>query len=357
MKKNEKNPNALKKEKNLKYLIESNQINIPQIKELCRERYGLVNKEFRQKLWPKLLSIDKKNCKINSIDSLFKPDEKLVWRNYEDKKHFEAEQVKKDIDRTFVRYEGDFKLTKRDIEVNKIILNRMILAILKMNKFSYFQGFNDFCSIFLLILGEGMGFQAASICSKYLLNDFFEDKFEKGVIPIMNSLILIIKQKDISLFNLISEIPPSFALPWILTWFSHSIRNLDLTFRLFDYCISTLSPFTSLYLASSLILIKGNEIVKMIDIIQDDLVSAVYQCIQNINFDEELIENMITEAEELIKFFPQKKIRQILKGKIKFTSPLIDNKFGLEFKVQQNNLSIKQYEKNIEKSNSYCALL
>ncbi len=44
--------------------------------------------------------------------------------------------------------------------------------------------------------------------------------------------------------------PPYFALPWVITWFSHSIADLNIVARLFDVFMGN-HPLLPLYVSTS----------------------------------------------------------------------------------------------------------
>ncbi len=46
------------------------------------------------------------------------------------------------------------------------------------------------------------------------------------------------------------QVEPYFALPWILTWFSHSLHDLDTISRLFDLFLVS-HPLLPLYMAAA----------------------------------------------------------------------------------------------------------
>jgi hypothetical protein len=103
-------------------------------------------------------------------------------------KNLYDDQVQKDVDRSFIGFDAAKALTKRERQLKKIQLKLIILAILNRNQFHYYQvdiiiyacsfyillkGFNDFCSIFLMVLGENLGFHVAEIASRFLLKYYF----------------------------------------------------------------------------------------------------------------------------------------------------------------------------------------
>jgi hypothetical protein len=63
-------------------------------------------------------------------------------------------------------------------------LSNIIHAILVKNPdLYYYQGFHDFVSIFLLSLGQNLGFYCAEAASRFYIRDYMLKTFEEGVIP------------------------------------------------------------------------------------------------------------------------------------------------------------------------------
>lgn len=62
--------------------------------------------------------------------------------------------------------------------------------------------------------------------------------------------------------RLISKISgvPVFAVSWILTWFSHSFKKVDVIQRIFDFLISS-PPSSILYMCASIILISKEKLL------------------------------------------------------------------------------------------------
>jgi hypothetical protein len=57
----------------------------------------------------------------------------------------------------------------------------------------YYQGFHDFASVFLLTLGENLGFYCADAASRYLIRDYLLETFEQGVIPALHLVMKLLK--------------------------------------------------------------------------------------------------------------------------------------------------------------------
>lgn len=80
------------------------------------------------------------------------------------------------------------------------------------------------------------------------------ESFETGVIPLLNLIMKILKRVDPELFDMLKdEFPmPTFALSWLLTWFSHDIADLDKVQIIYDACLSQ-HPMFIAYLAVAVI--------------------------------------------------------------------------------------------------------
>ena len=136
----------------------------------------------------------------------------------------------KDINRSLNSYDI-CKLWDQEEKVKmRERLTTIITAVLNKNPdLFYYQGFYDLVSVFLLTLGENLGFQCSNILSNYMISDFLNESFESGLFPVLDFSVKLIQIMDQDIYNLIDESggQPSFALSWILTWFSHDIDKFD----------------------------------------------------------------------------------------------------------------------------------
>ena len=82
-------------------------------------------------------------------------------------------------------------------------------------------------SVFLLTLGENLGFHCSNIASNYYIRDYMYPTFEIGVFPALDLTNKLVQLLDHDLWEVIelSGGQPNFALSWLLTWFSHDIDN------------------------------------------------------------------------------------------------------------------------------------
>jgi len=152
-------------------------------------------------------------------------------------------------------------------------------AILSRNKdLHYYQGFHDICLVLLLVLGDKYGFVAAERVSRFYLRlDFtlftlgllsrpptphvVRDAMSptlEPVISILNMVYPLVGQVDEELFRFFWEVEsnPFFALPWVITWFSHDLDNQQVVERIFDFLLSS-HPLMPLYLTASVRLLSS----------------------------------------------------------------------------------------------------
>ncbi|GMF03490.1 unnamed protein product [[Candida] boidinii] len=121
------NNEDLKKD-TLKLAIKQNNKEI--MYQLSQTREGLINNEFRSKIWPVLLGIESPvNTKLNKSIEKDEEDENEYTKSNKDinslSPHKDEDQVKKDIDRSFINYPKD--ITKIELESLRLKLNNLIV--------------------------------------------------------------------------------------------------------------------------------------------------------------------------------------------------------------------------------------
>ena len=143
-----------------------------------------------------------------------------------------ADQIEKDVNRSMNHYNLGF-----GINIYRKKLSATMNALFQANKeWSYYQGFNDICSVFLYVLSEDMGYYASTSISHYFVRDYLRPSFEKGVIPALNLLMKIVQSEHPTIYEKIKFIEmPTFAVSWIITWFSHDLDDMNEVYRIFDF--------------------------------------------------------------------------------------------------------------------------
>mmetsp|Transcript_49815 Transcript_49815/g.82695 ORF Transcript_49815/g.82695 Transcript_49815/m.82695 type:complete len:337 (+) Transcript_49815:241-1251(+) len=191
------------------------------------------------RVWPILLNVDVSRSKhIHDADI---------------STHRDYEQIEVDIPRSMLRFLDD--VNEMDQERKRQALRRIIHGVaLKHPDVHYYQGFNDICSVFLLVAGEPAAFAMAERIALYHLGD----ACTQTLLPVMLILELLfplvnLVDPEVHSFLISSSVMPDVAIEWLITWFSHSLDSLDKVARLFDVFLSS-HPAMPLYLAAAAIL-------------------------------------------------------------------------------------------------------
>ena len=118
-------------------------------------------------------------------------------------------------------------------------------------------------SVFLLTLGENLGYHCANIASNYILKDYMKNTFEEGVFPALDLAAKLLQLKDIELWNQVELCggQPTYALSWILTWFSHDIDDIAKVQLVFDACLAT-HPLFAVYITVAQILLSKRDLLE-----------------------------------------------------------------------------------------------
>ena len=74
-----------------------------------------------------------------------------------------------------------------------------------------------------------MGFYCAEASSRFIIRDYMLETFDRGVIPCLHLLMKLLEKLDKEIYEAIkyASPEPTFALSWILTWFSHDLNSFS----------------------------------------------------------------------------------------------------------------------------------
>jgi hypothetical protein len=144
------------------------------------------------------------------------------------------------------------------IEHIKGNLNKLIKTFCNIDKkYHYYQGFHDIALYMhlLFINNEYLQLQAMQRLSEYFFKDFLikqEKPFPFEVVyHIINDIIECIDKKLFIYIRTNSDIEdPLFALAWVVTFFTHDINNLFITYRIFDYLLFA-EPYAIFHIAAN----------------------------------------------------------------------------------------------------------
>ncbi|OLL26508.1 TBC1 domain family member 20 [Neolecta irregularis DAH-3] len=207
------------------------------------------------------------------------------WRNIVPNE--QEEQVDLDVKRSFIYYPND--LSPLELENKKTELNELIVQVLRRHPgLSYFQGFHDIASVFLLTCG----YKTSTDIIDHFVLFHIRDCMLPNLSPVLAYLSLLpslVKAADYRLGHHISQVEPHYALAPFLTLFSHEILDLETATRLFDFFLAS-NPLMPIYLLAIILIYRRKEIL---DISQDDhdiLHSVLSRIPPNLPF-EDLIES------------------------------------------------------------------
>jgi hypothetical protein len=179
--------------------------------------------------------------------------------------HKDDSQVQMDVERSLwnieiAKYWKDSYLSRR-----RKALSDIIMSILSRNRgLHYYQGFHDVVSVFLLVFQDDhLAFAVAERVALSFMVDFMQKDFEL-MCQFMKIFLLIIQASDLELYNhlMTANLEPFFAASWILTWFSHDLKNVDDVARLFDVLLSS-PPMYIYYLCAAYVIYLRSELLEM----------------------------------------------------------------------------------------------
>ncbi|KAL9615479.1 MAG: hypothetical protein Q9167_000157 [Letrouitia subvulpina] len=217
---------------------------------LATSTEGLVNDEVRREAWPILLRYD---CKTTVESTLSR-----AWRSLPP--HKDEDQVRLDVDRSFVYYpknENDRQLDRRKAELSAVITE----VLRSYSMLSYFQGFHDIVQVFLLVLGVDGAAIATTHLSLQRIRDFMLPSLSASIAQ-LQLLPAILQAVDNELCKHLSQTQPFFALAATLTLYAHEIQEYGDIARLFDFLLAH-GAVMSLYFFAVIVLSRRDELLEI----------------------------------------------------------------------------------------------
>lgn len=200
-------------------------------------------------------------------------------------------------------------------------LSNIIHAVLIKNAphLYYYQGYHDFVSVFLLTLGENLGYYCVEAASRYLIRDYMLEGFEGGVMPLLSLGMKLLQEADPDVYELVAMGGdlPTFFVSWVLTWFSHDLHTFSQVQRIFDACLSS-HPLFPLYMAIATILYNKERLEENFD--YDDPLTSLYIVYQRISPNSYTfeVEAVIQEAQRVLILCPPETLLKKYRNDIKF---------------------------------------
>mmetsp|Transcript_24791 Transcript_24791/g.36371 ORF Transcript_24791/g.36371 Transcript_24791/m.36371 type:complete len:560 (-) Transcript_24791:990-2669(-) len=250
-------------------------IDLWRLRELALTEGGLLHDSIRRKAWPKLLGIAF-SSDMQGTSERFQPNGSGIPAEAE------MDQVDRDVTRCswhLITYEQRRQLdaygsqgshTEQSKQVAAVLrrkqrrLGHLINMILQdgCGELNYYQGFHDVSSIFLSALGDE-GLTYTKIVLQKLTESHFRDAMRENFSKIISALRLVFLPLIATLdpqmhsYLLESGVEPFFALSWVLTWFSHDIKDTRVATRLFDAFLVS-HPLLPVYLSVAMVLHRVN---------------------------------------------------------------------------------------------------
>ena len=249
---------------------ENGQIDLDKLRSYSRSEGGFGNSHLRRKIWPLLLGVSRYGHEEEEKHS--GGVKRLI-----DITHGDFSQVHLDVDRSLWSRQIEKKWDHEKLMQVRSKLTDVILATLSQNRsIHYYQGFHDVVSVLILVMMEdetegGDSLQSSEHflyrMTSALTETYFEDMAREDFTTItktMAFILHIIHLHDKELYNFLKEaqIPPYFAMSWVITWFSHDLKSLGLkgVARIFDVCLCS-PPYYCLYLCAAYLLANKDKIL------------------------------------------------------------------------------------------------
>ncbi|CAD8155133.1 unnamed protein product [Paramecium pentaurelia] len=271
---------------NLQSLLDNidNDIGYVKIRQYGRN-YGFHNIYYRRLIWTKLLGIN----------------QQLPYQERE--KCLQYDQLLKDVHRSLNTI-SQVKNFKEIDQLRKCLMDVLDSIFSQCPNFSYYQGYHDVVSILILVLGVEQGYIASIYAAQNFFKDYLDQELATTITPqyqfIRNLLLRYSRDTSNQKLNQLMTIieHPTCVIPWILTWFSHSLDNLNDISRIWDFLFCS-QQNSILYVCAAFIAIHY-EVLDLRD--EDNLIGEFQEYFQNLNNKERIqdikLENILQLAQQ-----------------------------------------------------------
>ncbi|KAI0799104.1 rab-GTPase-TBC domain-containing protein [Xylaria sp. FL0064] len=212
---------------------------------------GFLSDRLRSRAWPILLGFDA------GVTSDSSSEISSSWEHLP--RHRDEEQVKLDVDRSFVYYPND--TSQAQLEEKKSELSDLITQVLRQQPYlCYFQGYHDICQVLLLVLPAPLRALAVSRLSVLRIRDFMLPTLAPALVQ-LRLIPDLLRAVDSALYTHLSRNEPYFALSDTLTMFAHNVQRYSDIARLFDALLAREQVF-SLYVFTQIVLRRRPELLE-----------------------------------------------------------------------------------------------
>ncbi|XP_042215934.1 TBC1 domain family member 20-like [Homarus americanus] len=245
--KNQVTMDRQKKMQQIQDVLSSTPLDLEALRELAIGDGGLVKDELRRKAWPRLMMIE-------HMEVTPKPALDVV------KAHKDYQQVVLDVKRSLKRFPPGIDDDYRIILMDQLTV-LIIRVLMKHPDLNYYQGFHDVAITFLLVMGEDVGFEMVETLSITHLSEFMRPTMEKTTYY-LTYLYPILHRANEKLYQFLidSGVGTVFCLPWLITWFAHTLSDYRNVVRLYDFFLA--SPYLMpMYIAAAIVLLKKEDVL------------------------------------------------------------------------------------------------
>ncbi|KAK9424964.1 putative Rab-GAP TBC domain-containing protein [Seiridium unicorne] len=308
---------AMNHAKSLVILDACNRGDIDDLKKLAVSKGGFLSDIIRCQAWSVLLGNvpSTGTTNINEEKPVLGSSEKIAQKSLASEddadllngpwtelpRHRDEDQVRLDVDRSFIYYPNDQSQSQLDIK--KTELSDLITETLRRQPFlCYFQGYHDICQVFLLVLPPALRTTAVARLSTLRIRDFMLP----NLTPAISQLRLIpdiINSVDPALCRHLSQTEPFFALSGTLTMYAHDIQSYSSIARLFDALLAREQIF-SVYLFAQIVLNRREELFDTPDTEPEMLHSILSKLPQPLDLDK-----LIADTATLFEKHPPESLR------------------------------------------------
>ncbi|XP_076040924.1 TBC1 domain family member 20 [Oratosquilla oratoria] len=231
----------------IKDVLVTDPLDLETLRELSVTDKGLVTDELRRKAWPRLMGLEHMECTPKPLED-------------EVKKHKDYSQVVLDVNRSLKRFPPGIADEYRVVLMEQLT-TLIIRVLMKHPELHYYQGYHDVAITFLLVVGEDVGFELVERLSVTHLQEFMEVNMERTTYY-LTYIYPILKRANPKLcqFMLDSGVGTIFCLPWLITWYAHTLSDYRNVVRLYDFFLA--SPrLMPMYIAAAIVMHREKEVL------------------------------------------------------------------------------------------------
>jgi len=195
-------------------------------------------------------------------------------------KHKFVHQIHIDVERSLNSIDFFSNLTDKEIKYHRDNLEDLLQTFFTLYpNYSYYQGFHDVGTILLYTLGKDGAFRAMQRLAYFYFRDALKYPFDQSVTLQLRLILRIVHVFDPWFADTVSsfyEGVPIFSVPWVLTWFSHSLKDMKTIQRIFDFLISS-PPYSIIYMCAAVLLVMKKELLGRTQDIDMAIVHSFFQ--------------------------------------------------------------------------------